>query len=139
MSESIKQQPPVPREDAESAPFWRAVHEGRFVLPSCGQCGKRHFYPRALCPYCRSPDVAFAPASGNGTIYAFTVNRQPAGAEFAADVPHVIALVTLDEGPRMLSRIVGTAPENVSIGQRVRFVPVRITDDVSIPCFEIRA
>ncbi|MGE4238991.1 MAG: Zn-ribbon domain-containing OB-fold protein [Ramlibacter sp.] len=130
---------PVPREDAESAPFWRAVHEGRFVLPTCGDCGKRHFYPRALCPHCRSLNVKFAPAAGQGTIYSYTVNRQPAGAEFAADVPYVVALVTLDEGPRMLTRIVNTTPEWVKIGQRVSFVPVRISDDVSLPCFEIQA
>lgn len=129
---------PTPREDAESQPFWQAVREGRFVLPACRNCGKRHFYPRAVCPHCRSLEVGYASASGNGSIYSFTVHRQPAGPEFASDVPYVVALVALDEGPRMLARIVGAEPEAVAIGQRVTFVSLRVTDAASLPAFEIR-
>lgn len=129
---------PIPREDAESAPFWRAVHEGRFVLPACGDCGKFHFYPRAVCPHCRSLNISYQPAAGKGVIYSYTVHRQPAGAEFAADVPYVLALVTLDEGPRMLTRITGAPPESVRIGQPVSFKREHVTDEVSLPFFEIK-
>lgn len=128
---------PVPKEDAESAPFWRAIHEGRFVLPTCQDCGRSHFYPRAVCPHCRSLAVTYAPASGLGSIYSYTVHRQPAAPEFASEVPYVVALVTLDEGPRMLTRIVGQSPEAVAIGQRVTVVSRRISPDFSIPCFEV--
>ena len=129
--------PRVPREDAESAPFWRAVHEGRFVLPTCDDCGRRHFYPRAVCPFCRSLAVCYRPASGTGSIYSYTVHRQPAGPEFAGDVPYVVAIVTLDEGPRMLTRIVGRPSDAVAIGQRVVFVPQRVGPEASIPCFRV--
>lgn len=128
---------PVPREDAESAPFWQALREGRFVLPRCDACERWHFYPRALCPHCRSRQVRWVPATGRGTVYTYTINRQPAGPEFAATVPYVIALVTLDEGPRMLTRLVDCAPDAVTIGARVVLRPLALAQATVLPCFRL--
>jgi uncharacterized OB-fold protein len=104
----------------------------RFMLPRCGDCGKFHFYPRPACPHCQGTRLAWAEASGRGEVYSHsTVHRAPRAA-FRDDVPYVIAIVKTDEGPHLLSRVVGVAPESVKIGMRLR---VRTADGV-LPVFE---
>lgn len=134
MSEMTK---PVPKIDADSAAFWNGARDKHLVLPTCEDCGRSHYYPRAICPYCHSLRLTHKRMSGEGTIYSFTVQRQPAGAEFAPDVPYVVALVDTAEGPRLLSRIMNAAPESVTIGQRVRACFVEVTEDITLPCFEV--
>ena len=92
----------------------------KFVLPRCADCGQFHFYPRPACPGCGGANLAWAEASGKGEVYSYsTVHRAPSEA-FKADVPYVVAIVKTDEGPHLLSRIVGVAPEAVKIGIRLR-------------------
>jgi uncharacterized OB-fold protein len=104
----------------------------KFMLPRCGDCGKYHFYPRPACPHCQGVRLAWAEASGRGEVYSHsTVHRAPSAA-FKDDVPYVIAIVKTDEGPHLLSRVVGVAPEAVRIGMRLR---VRKGEAV-LPVFE---
>jgi uncharacterized OB-fold protein len=111
--------PPVPNPD--DAPFWEAAADGRLVLPRCRSCGTFIWYPRAFCPDCHTAGVEWVQASGRGTIYSFTVNQRGFGpwAEYA---PYVIAYVQLDEGPRVLTNIVGADPDEISIGAPVTAV-----------------
>lgn len=99
----------------ESAPFQEAATEGRFVVPRCGACGRRHWYPRALCPFCFSDDIAWQDASGRGTVYSYTVMRR-------AKPAYAIAYVQLEEGPIMMSNIVGCDLNAVRIGMAVKLV-----------------
>ena len=106
-----------------------------FSLPRCGDCGKFHFYPKPVCPHCQGAKLAWAPASGRGEVYSHsTVHRAPSPA-FKDDVPYVIAIVKTDDGPHLLSRVVGKAPEEVRIGMRVR-VRLDRKGDVVLPVFE---
>ena len=108
----------------------------RFMLPRCGDCGKFHFYPRPVCPYCASARIAWAEASGRGEVYSHsTVYRAPSPA-FKDDVPYVIAIVKTDEGPHLLSRVVGVAPDTVKIGLRVRARMEKFADHAVLPVFE---
>ena len=61
MSERIL---PAPGDSAEAAPFFAAARDGRFVLPWCDDCGRTHWYPRAVCPHCFSVRLSWRPASG---------------------------------------------------------------------------
>lgn len=107
----------------------------RFALPRCEACGKFHFYPRPVCPHCASARIAWAQASGRGEVYSHsTVHRAPSPA-FKDDVPYVIAIVKTDEGPHLLSRIVGIVPEKVNIGMRIR-VKMHIKGESALPVFE---
>jgi uncharacterized OB-fold protein len=91
-----------------------------FSLPRCGDCGRFHFYPKPVCPHCQGPNLAWAEASGRGEVYSHsTVHRAPSPA-FKDDVPYVIAIVKTDEGPHLLSRVTGVAPDAVRIGMRVK-------------------
>lgn len=131
---------PLPVMNEESRPFWEACREGRLMLQRCGDCGGYVYYPRALCTHCHSGKLTWEEVSGEGVIYSYTVCHRPAGPAFSGDVPYVVALIDLKEGPRMMSNIVSGdpgSPENVKIGQAVRVVFDAVTDEVTLPKFEV--
>jgi hypothetical protein len=99
----------------------------RFVLPCCNACGKLHWYPRAICPYCFSSEIEYRPASGKGTIYSYSVMRRTSS-------PYVIAYVALEEGVTMMTNIVECDFDDIKIGQMVEvvFVP---TNGPPVPMF----
>lgn len=111
-----------PRAEAEegfgdplSAPFWEAAARRELVVQRCRGCGTHQFFARPFCLQCDGVDLTWVKASGLGTIYSMTTVRRTVSAEFPA--PYVNALVDLDEGPRLLTNIVG-GPS--AIGDRVR-------------------
>lgn len=110
---------PEPRADADAAAYWTAAAEGRLVFRRCADCGRAHFPPRRLCPSCWSERLEWAEACGRGTVYTCTVMRRAPAPAFAARVPYVVALVDLDEGPRVMANVVGEGALAVAIGDRV--------------------
>jgi uncharacterized protein len=114
--------------NAESQPFWDAARAGRFMIPICAACGKAHWYPRAICPFCASDKIEWRQASGQGTIYTFSFMRR-------VKEPYVIAHVTLAEGPTMLTNIVDCDFEKVGIGQSVTVVFKEAEDGPPVPMF----
>lgn len=110
---------PAPRVNSETKPFWDATAEGRLVLPHCTACGFVIWYPRSFCPECHSREVVWKEATGQGSIYSFSITRKGQG-EYRNATPYVLAYVELDEGPRVLTNIVDCDPESLSVGQRVR-------------------
>ena len=113
----------------ETRAFWTAAAEGRLMLPVCEDCGRAHWYPRALCPLCASEKLRWTPASGRGTVHAFSPARR-------AEPQYVLAYVTLDEGPTLMTNLVGAPIDAWSIGQavQVRFQPS--TEGRMMPFFE---
>ena len=128
---------PLPAISEESRPFWEACKRHELVLQHCQDCGAYVYYPRALCTACHSDRLAWEPVSGRGTIYSYTVCHRPAGPAFQGDVPYVVALIDLAEGPRMTSNIVGTDPAQVRIGQSVRVTFDDVTDEITLPKFVV--
>ena len=110
-----------PKRNAETIEFWDGCAAGKLLLPKCDRCGDFIWYPRRFCPFCASRSVTFTEVSGRGTIYTFTVVRRGDG-PYRDKVPYVLAYITLDEGPTMLTNVVNCDPEAVTIGQRVRVV-----------------
>lgn len=135
MSETYEK--PQPVIDPGTKPFWDAAREHRLLLPRCRSCSEHHFYPRELCPHCYSDDLEWVDASGKGEVYSYTVARKPAGPAFAADVPYVIAMIRLDEGPRMLTNIVTSDVEGVRIGARVKVSFDDVTPELTLPKFRL--
>lgn len=89
---------------------------GEFRIQQCNGCGKHVFYPRALCKHCGSPDLKWVVPSGKAVVYSTSVVRQRP--EKGPD--YNVALVDLEEGTRMLTRIVDIAPGDVQIGMQVQ-------------------
>jgi uncharacterized protein len=110
---------PVP--DAVTRPFWDGVAEGVLRVQRCVACDRHLFYPRAVCPYCMASDLEWTEASGVGEVHSFTVvHRAPP--DYRDEVPYVVALVDLDEGVRMMTRLVDVEPGAVTVGMRVEVV-----------------
>lgn len=126
---------PVPIPDADSRPFWEGVQAHELRIQRCRTCGRHIYYPRSLCPYCHGADLEWVRASGSGVLYSYTVSRRPAGPGFAADVPYVVALVDLDEGPRMMTNLVDVPVDEVTIGQRVQVVFREMSPGLTLPVF----
>jgi uncharacterized OB-fold protein len=121
---------PSPLVTVETEAFWNAAREKRLVVPTCGACGKAHWYPRAVCPFCSADaeTIKWRAASGRGTIYSFSVMRR-------AKEPYAIAYVTLPEGPTMLTNIVDCDFDSLHIGQAVRLVFGDTENGPPVPLF----
>lgn len=127
---------PLPVPDSDSRPYWEAAARHEFQLPYCTPCQRYFFIPRVLCPRCHSEQIEWRPASGNGVIYSYTISRRPAGPAFADRAPYVVALIDLEEGPRMMSNVLTDDVEGVRIGQRVQ-VEFEDVGEVSLPVFRV--
>ncbi len=127
---------PIPNPTPESRPFWDAARRHELMLPRCRACGRYHYYPRAVCPHCLSGDLAWERVSGRGTVYTFSViHRGLKG--FPLGEPYVLAMVELDEGPRMMTNLVGIEPDPATIrfGMPVEVVFEDVSDTVALPRF----
>jgi len=124
------------QQDSDSRPYWEGLRQGELRIQRCNSCSKAVFYPRSICPYCHSDQLAWIVASGKGTIYSYTVVHQAFG-PFAADVPFVIAIIELQEGARMMSRIVDAPRERVAVGAAVRVTFENVGEDLTLPYFRL--
>jgi uncharacterized OB-fold protein len=123
---------PVP--DAITGPFWDGVAEGVLRLQRCAGCGRHVFYPRAVCPHCTGAELTWVEATGRGVVHSFTVvHRAPA--EYRDEVPYAVALVDLEEGVRMMARLVDVEPSAVRVGLPVE---VAIRGEPRLPYFRPR-
>ena len=111
----------IPDPTPVTAPFFEAAGEGRLVLQSCPRDGP-FFYPRGRCPHCWGADWRWIDASGRGRVYSFTIDRLGHDPAQKALAPFVIAIVTLEEGPRAVAQIVDCPFEEVSTGMPVKAV-----------------
>lgn len=102
--------------------FWAATEHGVLSVCRCSSCGRISWYPRPFCPFCGGP-TTLVPATGRGTVYSYTIVRRARGA-FRECAPYVVAYVELEEGPRILSNVVGCDPQDVRVG-----LPVTVAFD----------
>jgi len=134
-----EQRPPKPRPapgmDPETEPYWKATHDGRLLVQRCLPNGHHQLYPRWRCLRCRG-EVGWVEASGRGTVYSFTIIRQNFSRSFKHLIPYVVALVELEEGPRLMTNIVGCPPEDVIVGMPVQVTFEPVSDEVSLALFQ---
>jgi uncharacterized protein len=132
---AAKPRKPLPRPAPESVPFWEAANNHRLELPRCNACGKFWFPPSRSCPHCLAADFAWTPVSGRGTVFSFVVFHRVYHPAYEGEVPYVVALIALEEGPRMLSNVVGIPPEQVRCDMPVKVVFDDVADGVALPKF----
>ena len=97
-------------------------------------CGHRQFYPRALCTVCGA-DPEWERASGRGTVHTFTVIRQNYAKPFRDELPYVVAMIELAEGPMMMSNVTDCAADDVHVGMPVEAHFVTADDEIGVPFF----
>ena len=116
----------APKPTPETAPYWEAANRGELQIQRCNPCGRLYFYPRTACPLCGSTDVTWVTVSGRGRLHTYLINHRPAPG-FENEAPYAIAVVELEEGPRMMANIVGVpnTPEELELDMllEVRFEP----------------
>jgi uncharacterized protein len=110
----------APAGDADSKPFWESCARHAMELQRCEGCSTFRYPPRPVCPHCMSDRAAWTRVAGTGTVHV-QLGVHPRGRD-AAREPYSLTMVELDEGVRMWSNVVGTAPDDVHIGDRVRVV-----------------
>jgi hypothetical protein len=137
MSEQTAVQPPHPAPDALTQPFWDGVNQGRLQIQRCNACGHYIHYPRPICRFCRSTDLAWAVVSGKGTIYSYTVTVQPFHPYWADKVPYVIATIELAEQPHLhfVSNIVDCPIAEIAVGMPVEVEFRAVAEDLVLPMF----
>lgn len=127
---------PVPQADEGSQPWFDAANEGRLLVQRCDACGTHRFPLWERCSACWSTDWSWAETSGRGEIFTWARMHHVYHPGFAAEVPYVVAIVELDEGPRVETRLVNVAGRELHSGMPVRAVFTQMADDVRVPLFE---
>ncbi len=127
---------PLPRPAPESRAFWEGTKAKKLMLPRCDACGQFWFPPSERCPHCLSLNFGWHETKGEGRIYSFVVYHRVYHPGFEGEVPYVVAIVELDEGPRLITNIVD-APEKVRCDARVRVHFVDAGPDVVLPKFAL--
>ena len=126
---------PLPMVQTWSEEFWKAAKQHRLLIQKCNKCQAMIFYPRKHCPECWSSDMGWSEADGRGKVYTYTVMMDQVEPKFMEDLPYVLALVDLKEGIRMMTRIVGCKPEEVTFDMDVEVVFEDVTQEFSLPYF----
>lgn len=126
----------LPQPTPETQHFWDGCKAGELRLQRCCACAKSYFPPRPFCPHCGSREVEVYKASGKATLYSYNINHRPRrdmGTE-----PHSIAVVTLAEGPRMMTNIIGCpqTPEALQLDMPLEVVFEKQNDDIYLPLFK---
>jgi hypothetical protein len=134
MAEPTKLAHLAPTPTPETKPFWEGTKRHELMLPRCRSCGKCHFYPRALCPFCWSNDLEWIKASGKGKLHTFSIPQRPV---LGIPTPFIAAIVELEEGPKIATNIVGVAPDpkNLHCDMEVEVVFEGLTETITLPKF----
>lgn len=123
----------VPTPTPETAPYWEGAQAGELRIQRCRACTQAYFYPRPYCPHCGSNDVEWFATSGRATLASYIISMRAAP---GFEAPYVIAIVELEEGPRMMSNLVDVEPSpdrlELDMPLEVRFEE---RGEVAVPVF----
>jgi len=122
----------------EAQPYWDGLKENKLMLPKCDDCGKPFFYPRVLCPNCHSRNISWMQASGRGKLYSFQIAHRSLNRAFKVELPCVMAMIELEEGPRMMSNLINIEPDPsvVKCDMPVEVVFEKQNDDITLALFQ---
>jgi len=129
---------PLPAVTEDGAPYWAACREGRLTAQRCTACGHLRWPPSVLCPKCLDHGTEWVTLSGRGTIYSWIIVHRPQHPAFFADAPYNVAIVELEEGPRLHTNVVECANEEIRIGLPVEVVFEKKDDEITLPKFRPR-
>ena len=127
---------PLPVPTPETAHFWEGTRLGELRLQACRDCGLTYFPPRPFCPSCASKKVEVLRASGRGTLHSYVISHLPAP---GFEPPYTIAVVKLEEGPKMLTNIVGTPcdPALLRLDDQVQVTFETMNEQITLPMFTV--
>lgn len=124
----------APQPTEISKPFWDGCRARRLVMQKCEHCGNVAYYPAYMCPACTSEKMTWTELSGRGRVHSVTIVHRPAAPAFASAVPYAVALIEVEEGPIMMSNIVGPTALETKIDDDVEVV-FEDVGEVTLPRF----
>lgn len=127
---------PLPRPDADSAALWEGLRQGKLLLQHCLECANVQYYQQGMCRRCGGERLEHRAASGRGKVHSFSVVHRAPGPAFRRDVPYCVLLVELEEGPRMISSLIGADPASVTFDMAVELVCEAVSDEIALPRFK---
>ena len=127
---------PLPKPNADDQFFWNGCKEHQLRFQKCRNCGLIRWPAALICPNCYSQDTELITSSGKGKVYTFTVCHQAFRPAFEKDLPYTTAVIELEEGPFLLSNIVGCDPMDVKCDMPVEVTWEDITGEFSLPKFK---
>ena len=130
---------PLPEPTPETRHFWEGTRAGELRLQRCDDCGKVYFPPRSFCPACGSRAVSILVASGRGTLHTYVISHV-AMPDSGLEAPYSVAVVELEEGPRLLTNIVECeqTPEALQLDMPVEVVFEDVTEEITLANFRPR-
>ena len=131
-----KYEKPLPVITEETAPYWEYCKKHELRMQKCTQCSYIRFPISIVCPNCHSMESEWTKLSGKGKVYSFIIFRQAYHESYKDDIPYVVAIIQLDEGPRMESNIIGCKVEDVKIDMPVEVCFNDVTEEISLPKFK---
>lgn len=130
---------PLPAITDENRGFWEGAKRGKLRMQKCLACAHIRYPISHVCPKCLAYESEWTDLSGRGEVFSYVVFHQLYNKAFEKDIPYNVALVQLEEGPRMYGNIVGVDNDAVRIGDKVEAVFDPVTPEVTIPRFRLRA
>ena len=127
---------PLPAINEDTAPYWEYCRKHELRMQKCQQCGYIRFPVSIVCPKCHSLEAEWTKLSGKGKVYSFIVYHQAYHPSYKDDIPYAVAIIQLDEGPRMESNIIGCKMEDIKIDMPVEVSFDDVTDEVTLPKFK---
>lgn len=124
---------PMPIPTKWSQPFWDAARQHRLVLRKCSACGYIDHPPYLYCTNCHADEHEWIEASGKAVLATYAINIFGVPFPFWVDLPYVVALVDLPEGPRMISNIVDCEHDQLVNGMELEVVFDDVTDEITMP------
>ena len=136
MTTSTEYTKPLPVRTEENAPYWDSVKRHAIEMQRCGDCGRFRYPVAPFCPRCLSPEYEWQPLSGKAVVYSFIIVHQRYDPSFAESIPYNVAVVALDEGPRLVTNIINVKNDDVRVGMPVTVTYEDITDEFTLPKFQ---
>ena len=135
--QNVTVQHPKPGLTHDNRFFWEGLVQHKLLIQRCASCRRLQHPPAPMCPGCHGFEMEAIEASGRGVVHSFVVAHHPAIPPF--EYPNVIVLVELEEGTRLVSRLVGTPPDDVAIGMPVAVEFEKVDEDLVLHRFRVTA
>jgi len=136
MAESEK---PLPLPTIDTQPFWDYCKKHELRMQKCSQCGYIRYPPSIVCPKCHYMEAEWVRLSGRGKVFSFVICHYVYDKAFANDIPYAVASIELEEGPRMISNIIGCKLEEIKVGMPVEVDFEDVANEFALPKFKPRA
>ena len=125
----------LPLPNSSTQPFWDAAARGELVVQWCEECQEAQFHPGPLCRTCGA-EPGWKVTNGKGSVYTYTIVHQSSTPPFDQLVPYIVAMVDLDEGPRMMTNVIGCPIADVHVGMRVEVAFAAEVDGIALPFWQ---